>query len=155
MRRAFICPSKYVQGENELRNLGYFVRQYGTTALLVATKSSVARVSETLNATAEKFGVTFVATGFQGECSRDEIARLGELARQHASGDALRFAHGLPGLVRKFVDVHMLPPHAARCRAGEYFFGRRTGWFPTLMQRFFTPVVAMQTAFAARLARAC
>ena len=43
MRRAFICPSKYVQGENELLNLGYFVRQYGTTALLVATKSSVSR----------------------------------------------------------------------------------------------------------------
>lgn len=84
MRRAFICSSKYVQGENELRNLGYFVRQYGTTALLVATESSVARVREVLGATAEKFGVTFVATGFQGECSRDEIARLAELARQHA-----------------------------------------------------------------------
>mgnify|MGYP003593922292 CR=1 FL=1 len=76
MRRAFICPSKYVQGENELFNLGYFVRQYGTSALLVATKSSVKRVREALDATAAKFGVTFVETEFQGECSRDEIARL-------------------------------------------------------------------------------
>ena len=49
MRRAFICPSKYVQGENELLNLGYFVRQYGTSALLVATKSSVKRVREALD----------------------------------------------------------------------------------------------------------
>ena len=70
MRRAFICPSKYVQGENELLNLGYFVRQYGTSALLVATKSSVKRVREALDATAAKFGVTFVETDFQGECSR-------------------------------------------------------------------------------------
>ena len=84
MRRAFICPSKYVQGENELLNLGYFVRQYGTSALLVATKSSVKRVREALDATAAKFGVTFVETDFQGECSRDEIARLGELARKHS-----------------------------------------------------------------------
>ena len=60
MRRAFICPSKYVQGENELLNLGYFVRQYGTKALLVATESSVNRVRQTLDATAAKFGVTFV-----------------------------------------------------------------------------------------------
>lgn len=84
MRRAFICPSKYVQGENELLNLGYFVRQYGTKALLVATESSVNRVRQTLDATAAKFGVTFVETEFQGECSRVEIARLGELARQHS-----------------------------------------------------------------------
>ena len=84
MRRAFICPSKYVQGENELLNLGYFVRQYGTSALLVATSSSVKRVREPLDATAAKFGVTFVETDFQGECSRDEIARLGELARKHS-----------------------------------------------------------------------
>ena len=84
MRRAFICPSKYVQGENELLNLGYFVRQYGTSALLVATKSSVKRVREALDATAVKFGVTFVETDFQGECSRDEIARLGDLARKHS-----------------------------------------------------------------------
>ena len=84
MRRAFICPSKYVQGENELLNLGYFVRQYGTSALLVATGSSVKRVREALDATAAKFGVTFVETDFQGECSRHEIARLGELARKHS-----------------------------------------------------------------------
>ena len=84
MRRAFICPSKYVQGENELLNLGYFVRQYGTSALLVATKSSVKRVREALDATAAKFGVTFVETDFQGECSRVEIARLGDLARKHS-----------------------------------------------------------------------
>ena len=108
MRRAFICPSKYVQGENELLNLGYFVRQYGTSALLVATKSSVKRVREALDATAAKFGVTFVEADFQGECSRNEIARLGELARKHAchctvglgGGKALDMAKYLAFLAR-------------------------------------------------------
>lgn len=28
MRKAFICPTKYVQGEDELLNLGYFVRTF-------------------------------------------------------------------------------------------------------------------------------
>ena len=28
MRKAFICPTKYVQGEDELLNLGYFVSIY-------------------------------------------------------------------------------------------------------------------------------
>ncbi len=29
MRKAFICPTKYVQGEDELLNLGYFVKSFG------------------------------------------------------------------------------------------------------------------------------
>lgn len=29
MRKAFICPAKYVQGEDEILNLGYFVHTYG------------------------------------------------------------------------------------------------------------------------------
>ena len=28
MRKAFICPTKYVQGEDELLNLGYFVKKW-------------------------------------------------------------------------------------------------------------------------------
>ena len=84
MRRAFICPSKYVQGEDELLNLGYFVRQFGEAALLVATESSVGRVREKLDETAAKFGISFVQTSFKGECSRQEIARLADMAATHA-----------------------------------------------------------------------
>ena len=52
MRKAFICPTKYVQGEDELLNLGYFVRTFGESALLIAHKDDVARVREKLDATA-------------------------------------------------------------------------------------------------------
>jgi len=82
MRKAFICPSKYVQGENELYNLGYFVSTFGKSALLIAHPDDVARVRKQLDATAEKFGVSFVESNFGGECSREEIARLQEVARQ-------------------------------------------------------------------------
>lgn len=83
MRKAFICPTKYVQGEDELLNLGYFVKTFGESALLIAHPDDVARVKDKLDATSEKFGVTFVASGFQGECSRQEVARLQQTAAEH------------------------------------------------------------------------
>ncbi|MBA4698025.1 MAG: glycerol dehydrogenase [Ruminococcus sp.] len=83
MRKAFICPTKYVQGEDEILNLGYFVKTFGTSALLIAHPDDVARVKEKLDATAEKFQVTFVESGFKGECSRQEVARLQEVAKEN------------------------------------------------------------------------
>ncbi len=82
MRKAFICPTKYVQGENEVLNLGYFVKTFGESALLIAHPEDVERVREKLEKTAEKFQIQFIESGFCGECSRREVARLQELAKQ-------------------------------------------------------------------------
>lgn len=76
MRKAFICPSKYVQGEDELLNLGYFVKTFGQSALLIAHPNDIARVKTQLNSTAKKFAITFIESDFTGECSRQEVARL-------------------------------------------------------------------------------
>jgi len=83
MRKAFICPTKYVQGEDEILNLGYFVKIFGKSALLIAHPDDVARIKEKLDMTSEKFTVTFVESGFKGECSRQEVARLKEVAREN------------------------------------------------------------------------
>lgn len=83
MRKAFICPTKYVQGENELENLGYFIKTFGTSALLIAHPDDAARVQAKLDATSEKFGVTIVESGFSGQCSRGEVARLEQAARDN------------------------------------------------------------------------
>ena len=83
MRKAFISPTKYVQGEDEIRNLGYFVKTFGDTALLISHPDDRKRVKEKLKATEEKFGVTFIPGDFRGECSREEIQRLKELAQEH------------------------------------------------------------------------
>ena len=48
MRKAFICPTKYVQGENELLNLGYFVKTFGKKALLIADPFALNLVKENL-----------------------------------------------------------------------------------------------------------
>ena len=44
MRKAFISPGKYVQGEDELLNLGYFIRMFGESALLIAHRDDAERV---------------------------------------------------------------------------------------------------------------
>ena len=82
MRKALICPTKYVQGEDEILNLGYFVKTFGDSALLIAHPDDVKRVQEKLKRTAEKFNIRFVESGFCGECSRREVARLQELAKE-------------------------------------------------------------------------
>lgn len=82
MRKALICPTKYVQGEDELLNLGYFVHTYGKSALLIAHPDDVKRVKEQLDETEKNFNITFVESGFGGQCSRQEVARLQELAKE-------------------------------------------------------------------------
>ncbi|MDR0885928.1 MAG: glycerol dehydrogenase [Clostridiales Family XIII bacterium] len=82
MRKAFICPTKYVQGENELENLGYFVSTFGKSALLIANPDDVTRVRAKLDIAASKSDITFVEGGFHGECSRVEVARLQEVAKE-------------------------------------------------------------------------
>ncbi|MCU9810924.1 MULTISPECIES: glycerol dehydrogenase [Paraclostridium] len=83
MRKAFICPTKYVQGQDELLNLGYFIKVFGDSALLIAHKDDIERVKDKLDSTAKKFGVTFVESNFKGECSREEVARLQDLAKKN------------------------------------------------------------------------
>ena len=82
MRKAFISPSKYVQGENELINLGYFVGSFGTSALLIAHLDDVRRVKNKLDATADRFGIKFVESNFGGECTRQEVERLKKIAEE-------------------------------------------------------------------------
>jgi len=83
MRKAFICPTKYVQGEDELMNLGYFVRTFGKKALLIAHKDDVTRVKAKLDATAAKYKIEFITAPFLGECSRPQIASLKAAAKEN------------------------------------------------------------------------
>lgn len=83
MRKAFISPTKYVQGEDELLNLGYFVKTFGKKALLIADPFALNLVKDKLDATQKKYGVEFVLAGdiFQGECSRTVVKKLQEVAK--------------------------------------------------------------------------
>ena len=82
MRKAFICPTKYVQGEDELLNLGYFVKTFGKKALLIGDAFALTLVKDKLDATQKQYGVTFISAGdiFQGECSRTVVKKLQDFA---------------------------------------------------------------------------
>ena len=82
MRKALILPTKYVQGEDELLNLGYFVSTFGKSALLIANPDDVKRVRPQLDTTAEKFNVSFIEGGFNGEVTREETQRLKAIAKE-------------------------------------------------------------------------
>ncbi len=83
MRKAFICPTKYVQGENELLNLGYFVKTFGKKALLIADPFAYKLVKDKLDATEKQYGVELISCGdiFKGECSRNVVKKLQEFAK--------------------------------------------------------------------------
>ena len=83
MRKAFICPTKYVQGENELLNLGYFVKTFGDKALLIADPFAYNLVKDKLEATQKKFGIELIPCGdkFKGECSRNVVRELQKFAK--------------------------------------------------------------------------
>lgn len=83
MRKAFISPTKYVQGEDELLNLGYFVTTFGKKALLIAHADDVSRVKDKLDKTSETFNISFVESNFHGEASRVEVARLQKVAEEN------------------------------------------------------------------------
>lgn len=84
MRKAFIAPTKYVQGEDELLYLGYFVQTFGKKALLIATNEDVDRVRAKIDKTSEKFAVEFLEADFKGEASQKEADRLQEMAKEEA-----------------------------------------------------------------------
>lgn len=83
MRKAYICPTKYVQGEDEILNLGYFVKTFGEKALLIGHPDDVKRVQDKLDETQERFNIEFVISGFSGECSREEVARIKDMAKEN------------------------------------------------------------------------
>lgn len=94
MRKAFICPSKYVQGENELLNLGYFVKTFGKTALLIADPFAKKLVAKQLEETQAKYGVKFVSCDFGGESSREEVAKMQAFAKANKAACTIGLGGG-------------------------------------------------------------
>jgi glycerol dehydrogenase len=76
MKKIMISPSKYVQGENQLVDLGKYVNDFGKKALLVASRDDQSRVQEYLNKAKELNPFELVYGEFKEECTKNEIERL-------------------------------------------------------------------------------
>lgn len=82
MRKAFISPGKYVQGEDELLNLGFYIKSLGKSALIIGNAEDIDRVQDKLDKTAEKFDVELHRADFGGEATRVEVKRIQKLAEE-------------------------------------------------------------------------
>lgn len=76
MKKVLISPSRYVQGDGEIGNLGSYVKLYGKKALLVAHPDDRARTKGLLDAARKNDPFEVVYGDFGGECSFKEIERL-------------------------------------------------------------------------------
>lgn len=86
MKKIMISPSKYVQGEDELNNLGTYVKEFSDKALLVASKVDQARVQNYLDSATQKDSFVLVYGEFREECTKNEIERMRKLAEENNCG---------------------------------------------------------------------
>lgn len=80
MKKVFISPSKYVQGEDELNNLGMYVNEFGSKALLVASRDDQKRVQGYIDKALESNPFEIIYGQFGEECTKKEINRMKEIA---------------------------------------------------------------------------
>lgn len=86
MKKVMISPSKYIQGEDELYNIGSYVNEFSNRALLVASKIDQARVQNYLDQSIQKDSFVLVYGEFAEECTRNEINRMVKLAEDNNCG---------------------------------------------------------------------
>lgn len=83
MKKVLISPSKYLQGNRELSNLGTYVKDFGQTALLVASQEDQERVQAFLDESLNRESYNLVYGEFNAECTKKEIARLGKVFKEN------------------------------------------------------------------------
>ena len=83
MAKVIIAPGKYVQGAGEMANLGTYVAKLGKKALVVISASGKKRSADTIEASFKEAGVELIYDIFNGECSRNEIARLVQVVKEN------------------------------------------------------------------------
>jgi glycerol dehydrogenase len=86
MKRIFISPSKYIQGEGELKNLGTYLEDFSKKPLLISSKSGRKRVHDHLAEILKDDSLEITFGDFGKECTREEIDRMVGLAEKNQCG---------------------------------------------------------------------
>jgi glycerol dehydrogenase len=76
MAKIMIAPSKYIQGNGELKNLAQYVSILGEKALCLISESGLKRVKGTIDKSFEEKNVAVKYDLFNGECSMNEVNRI-------------------------------------------------------------------------------
>ena len=81
MARTFISPSKYIQGPGEMDNIGAYAGTLGKSAVVLISAGGRKRTGAQIEESFEKADVALSFVTFDGECSKKEISRVLELAK--------------------------------------------------------------------------
>lgn len=84
MAKVLISPEKYVQGAGEMKKLGEYAQNYGKKALILISKGGYKRIGAMVEKSFEGKECGYVFDYFNGECSKKEIKRLGEIVKKEA-----------------------------------------------------------------------
>jgi glycerol dehydrogenase len=76
MKKCFASPSKYIQGEGILPELGAYVKESGVKGFLVALREDRERIAESLDEAEKRADMRFVNGCFTGRCTSAELQRL-------------------------------------------------------------------------------
>jgi glycerol dehydrogenase len=76
MARIIGGPARYIQGRNELNNLGKYVEKLGKSAYILISANGKERFGKTIDESLKSAGIKAVYDIFKGECSKKEIARV-------------------------------------------------------------------------------
>jgi glycerol dehydrogenase len=82
MSRILISPSRYVQGEGAVNEIGLHAARLGTKALLTGGRKALSQVGAAIEASLGAKGIGSVRESFNGECSANEIHRLSDAAQK-------------------------------------------------------------------------
>lgn len=84
--KVMIAPGRYVQGAGAVREAGAHVALLGKKALVVGGKRGLESVrAKSMPESFAEHGIGYVEIPFGGECSRQEITRLTDLAKRNGT----------------------------------------------------------------------
>ncbi len=81
MDNIIISPSKYIQGEGAIDNIGKYVSVFGKKPLAIADDFVMGLVRDRVETSIAGEGLTINFDKFNGECSRPEIERIIEVCK--------------------------------------------------------------------------
>ncbi|MGF1751059.1 glycerol dehydrogenase [Vibrio cionasavignyae] len=85
MDKIIISPSKYIQGEGALDNIGKYISVFGSNPLAIADDFVLGLVRERVDTSCSVESVSVNFEQFVGECSRQEIDRLIEVCKSNGN----------------------------------------------------------------------
>ncbi len=92
MTKIMISPSKFVLGAGELENLGKYISELGSRAVIVAHKDDYARVKDTLDRAL--INTEYMHASFCGESSMSEVNRIVKLIEEQKSDTVIGLGGG-------------------------------------------------------------